>query len=77
MNCEISIRSWRRSGSVEQENVDLETGVVNAAEFSRQSGGSNAADRHTQGELACMLSLHSLVRKHVATWENTPLFILR
>jgi len=29
--------------------VDLETGVVNAAEFSRQSGGSNAADRHTQG----------------------------
>ena len=46
----FQFRSWRRSGGDEHDEEDLETGVVNAAEFSRQSGGSNANSRHTEGE---------------------------
>jgi len=43
----------------EHEEEDLETGVVNAAEFSRQSGGSNAPDRETQGEPNSVTCVHT------------------
>jgi hypothetical protein len=45
----FSFRSWRRNEAEEHEEEDLETGVVNAAEFSRQSAGPSAADRQTEG----------------------------
>lgn len=45
----FSFRAWRRHAVVEHEDEDLETGVVNAAEFSRQSGGIDVIDRQTEG----------------------------